>query len=1245
MEVVMMPWNPAGDEKNERERDNEEESPFVGQIGNLSLSERAPKSEKVPAALTLDVTGSWLTNEQYDALTAFARDVAHTAVAYHVYGEAIPPVTVSGPLYAAGEVQRALSMVITSYLPDIQHDKPGDRRLAADKIIITTATPSDTTTTVSLPHNTVITPAPRLVAPSLPKYNTNITSPPASPSSPPSSPSNDPSLTSSNDPSLTQPSSSQSTTPTHPSNPPLPQRYSDEALGKFGGTGGKAEWFAPLWGLLLKHPEPMSISEISNSGKRLPLKFPTGKVKNYIPAMRQAGLVVENGQAGKTYLYSPVIPPGISKIEQTALLGWARGLPGPADRKAATTNLTSGPNILPLPATLHARVVQNTANNSENTLLVSKTFEVLLTAEKPLSALEIADRLKQDHHFPNATKKTLTPYLNAMITSNMASCPTAGKTTTTTAQYSAKIPLPAKLLSDRAFQEFLDKLSDVNDRVRAEQRSKGIDPIAQQVSITAPPSFPTSDTLKDAFRQSETSRSAHLKENDILQVWATLLVNNPATNKELAAALSGTVATRETESCTQLLQLCNMAVVYRRLGKVNVYKGVVPQGLEIDGNLRNWVDSLPGSMKVKAQSCLDNPFATSAPNEPSLPPLPPRVAAHGKNEGLSTHRTCQVLGMLLRTSTPLSNETIQARLKSEYNLDTSKDNINRYLSFLAKENLATSYSKDSRTSFYVGKISESVRNTPGLAKWASELSDDVEQANAQTRIGGIEPLGAARPLPPLPAALRDIFGDGPAKRRAAATLGAMLSTDKPLIHQDIADVVQRDYRLAYSAVQTRLDLVKLRSSGVVKEIDETGNGTYFTAVIPADMVKVTALERKALTDWARGVLTGRPQTDALARIGGVEPLDSNPERRDQFEPIKRSQFSAATNAARPLPPMQSGKQLFHRRHIIPSHQMRDSFKSWVNYHYPPGHGDRAEMVRVLQAWEKQMFNYVPNLWIGRGNTNSGAGFLRKALLDAADLVDLADYHIVGEDAVKVVSYNTRAHEATQKALAKPALKFLDLPEDNSAGTSGARDPNKADWVTQEWVPSEYLNELSSSADFDWPGGTREQYERYMRVYLWLRDVAFAPGTYSLADLTSIRDEFLDLPEPSAVTAGNGLIDYEAIEYLNIAPEDGNPMEGDIGGRRIEFYDSDGNLLRNRTRSLDEVQESVGGAVEQSGRKRERSLSPGESVKKKSLSGSDGSFLAPPFMARSGSGLSSVLEWSESELGGAGWIDPDSGERP
>ncbi|WP_186763526.1 hypothetical protein, partial [Lentzea tibetensis] len=49
--------------------------------------------------------------------------------------------------------------------------------------------------------------------------------------------------------------------------------------------------------------------------------------------------------------------------------------------------------------------------------------------------------------------------------------------------------------------------------------------------------------------------------------------------------------------------------------------------------------------------------------------------------------------------------------------------------------------------------------------------------------------------------------------------------------------------------------------------------------------------------------------------------------------------------------------------------------------------------------------------------------------------------------------------------------------------------------------------------------------------------------------------------------------------------------GDIGGRHIEFYDSDGNLLRNRTRSLDEVQESVGGAVEQSGRKRERSLSP------------------------------------------------------
>ncbi|TWP44019.1 hypothetical protein FKR81_41795 [Lentzea tibetensis] len=1096
-------------------------------IGNLALDGPGSKRGKVELGPSLDlgVGADRLTSRQFEAVTGFARDAAHTALAYHLNGEDPPPLTVAAPFPVANEVQRALSMVLTSYLPSIQRDLPGDLRLSADRVVINWAAPFGAAITVSLPPGTDMTPAPRPAPPTPPKYNTNIALP-----SPSSGVSNQSRAQSSSQ------SSSQAAASAQSVNPPLPQRHAEEIKRKIASSGSRTESFAPLWGILLKHPKPMSVGDIKSS-KELPPAYPLSRLSDYLKAMKEVGVIVENGQEVKAILYSPVMPQGLSSTESAALLDWARDLPVPAASTAATTHLTSRPNILRLPETIHAQLVQNTKNKTENRLLASKVFAVLLTAEKPLTPQGVADRLNELHHFPNVTKTTVVHYLNALTAISMASSTATGKKNTTS-HYNARVPLPADLLNDAEFRGFIDNLPDADERTRARQRSEGVDPPAQQqqdVTI-APATFLEADTLKNALVR-DASRTGKTKES-ALQVWSVLLANDPATNQQLEAALSGTKAAKMMHSYTHWLHQSNMAEIVKKIGHTNVYKGVVPQGLEDDSDLRDWVAGLDGPMKVRAQDRIDNPFVpTGQRYGPPVPPLPPFVIARLKSEevrNLGGDRASQVLGILLRTSVPLTTEMIAARLKSDHNFYTSRENACRYITFLSGENMASVYGKDSRYDLYVGSIPESCRNDPGLSEWAAALADDLERSNAQARISGTEPLGVTRSLPPVPAALLDAFGDGSGQTRAAAVLAVLCSTDRPLSIQDIIDVVERDYHLGYGSYNVREDVARLRSStsGLLKEMDKTQDGTHYTAVIPVDSDDVTVQERAALRDWARAALAGRAQTDALARIGGVEPLDSNPNRRDEIEPVKRSAFSTATDRARPLPEMQGGRQLFHKRHIIPSHQMRDTLNSWVNYHYPSGHHGRAERVRELQAWEKQMFNHVPNLWVGRGNTNSAAGFLSKAFSNAADHVDNARRHLNGQEVVRSVQYSTIVRLDIQKELAKPVLNYLATDRSTANDLRTVRDA------------SEFLSEASSSADIDWPGGTRDQYERYMDVYLKLRDVALAPDTYSYADLRNLRDEFLDLPEPSAVTAGNGLLDYDIVEDVDIDSENNDSMDVD-----------------------------------------------------------------------------------------------------
>ncbi|WP_222598589.1 hypothetical protein, partial [Lentzea tibetensis] len=95
------------------------------------------------------------------------------------------------------------------------------------------------------------------------------------------------------------------------------------------------------------------------------------------------------------------------------------------------------------------------------------------------------------------------------------------------------------------------------------------------------------------------------------------------------------------------------------------------------------------------------------------------------------------------------------------------------------------------------------------------------------------------------------------------------------------------------------------------------------------------------------------------------------------------------------------------------------------------------------------------------------------------------------------------------------------------------------------------------------------------------------------------------------------------------------VKGDIGARYVEFYDQNGDLREEHTRPLDEMRESV------NKRKLERTPSPDNPVKR-SMFDPDGSHLAPPTMSRSGSDLSSVLEWTDQDPASSSAPEPEPG---
>ena len=56
-------------------------------------------------------------------------------------------------------------------------------------------------------------------------------------------------------------------------------------------------------------------------------------------------------------------------------------------------------------------------------------------------------------------------------------------------------------------------------------------------------------------------------------------------------------------------------------------------------------------------------------------------------------------------------------------------------------------------------------------------------------------------------------------------------------------------------------------------------------------------------------------------------------------------------------------------------------------------------------------------------------------------------------------------------------------------------------------------DMSDSADFDWPGGDRDEFADWLHFYLNFRNIAREPRAYSAAALQKVLDGFLALEAP------------------------------------------------------------------------------------------------------------------------------------
>lgn len=199
---------------------------------------------------------------------------------------------------------------------------------------------------------------------------------------------------------------------------------------------------------------------------------------------------------------------------------------------------------------------------------------------------------------------------------------------------------------------------------------------------------------------------------------------------------------------------------------------------------------------------------------------------------------------------------------------------------------------------------------------------------------------------------------------------------------------------------------------------------------------------------------------------------------------------------------------YHARHIVSFQTMRDNLKKWVDTNYPEGHPQRDAMIKKYGDELNNLNSKPANLPLGEGETNSAIGRVVHNFPTVQQKID-----------------GTFVPSDSKTGLPEPA-KDPSAALGESAGY-GKHSPEfadsifkAADNITDPAERQEFLDDIRFSADFDWPGGSSNEFRTWTNYHGEFEDLGRNPGRYDAADVDSLIQRFQGLGGPSGAHAGS-----------------------------------------------------------------------------------------------------------------------------
>lgn len=206
-------------------------------------------------------------------------------------------------------------------------------------------------------------------------------------------------------------------------------------------------------------------------------------------------------------------------------------------------------------------------------------------------------------------------------------------------------------------------------------------------------------------------------------------------------------------------------------------------------------------------------------------------------------------------------------------------------------------------------------------------------------------------------------------------------------------------------------------------------------------------------------------------------------RKKKADDLRRKGFSSTTRRRVQL------KHGEHRRHIISHHTMMNGLKSWRRAQRGQGGLSTLE----LQAMLDRMNNHTSNLIPGRGDVNSAIGMI-------SHQVESSDFEgSTPQDIHSSLSRPRGFQQQTQRELMEGVLEPFQRDPTISSSPSEAE---------------EFAKDIGDSTDFDWPGGTQQEFQEWSRMRQRFIDLQENPGSLDAAGVQNLHDDFLRLSRPS-----------------------------------------------------------------------------------------------------------------------------------